>query len=83
MQDQIDGLRAKLAYEIVTMKGNKGDVLEFAYDMIIDWWPEHEHESRTLERPTSGSADLLSILMVLLVAQMKDYGFILHRSKNP
>lgn len=36
MQDQIDGLRAKLAYEIVTMKGNKGDVLEFAYDMIID-----------------------------------------------
>ncbi|XBJ05842.1 hypothetical protein VPH35_024550 [Triticum aestivum] len=33
---QIDGLRAKLAYEIVTMKGNKGDVPEFAYDVIID-----------------------------------------------
>ena len=36
MQDQIDGLRAKLAYEIVTMKGNKGDIPDFLYKEILD-----------------------------------------------
>ncbi|KAE8800727.1 hypothetical protein D1007_23728 [Hordeum vulgare] len=35
-QEQIDHLRMKLAYEMVTMKGNKGDIPEFAYDVIID-----------------------------------------------
>ncbi|EMS60659.1 hypothetical protein TRIUR3_05133 [Triticum urartu] len=28
--------RMKLAYEIVSMKGNKGDIPEFLYDVIID-----------------------------------------------
>ncbi|XP_044338623.1 uncharacterized protein [Triticum aestivum] len=33
---QIDDLRGKLAYEVVAMKGNKGDIPEFLYDVIID-----------------------------------------------
>lgn len=35
-QEQIDHLRKKIACEVVTMKGNKGDLLEILYDEIID-----------------------------------------------
>ncbi|EMS57778.1 hypothetical protein TRIUR3_11184 [Triticum urartu] len=33
---QIEHLRKKIAYEIVNMKGNKGDTPEFLYEEIID-----------------------------------------------
>ncbi|VAH98138.1 unnamed protein product [Triticum turgidum subsp. durum] len=33
---QIEDLHKKIAYEIVTMKGNKGDTPEFLYEEIID-----------------------------------------------
>lgn len=35
-QGQIEHLRKKIAYEIVTMKGNKGDIPEFLIDAIVD-----------------------------------------------
>ncbi|VAH01071.1 unnamed protein product [Triticum turgidum subsp. durum] len=33
---QTKHLRKKIAYEIVTMKGNKGAIPEFLYDVIVD-----------------------------------------------
>uniref|UniRef100_A0A8R7QBM9 Uncharacterized protein n=1 Tax=Triticum urartu TaxID=4572 RepID=A0A8R7QBM9_TRIUA len=35
-QAQIEHLRKKFAYEIVTMKGNNGDIPELLHDIIID-----------------------------------------------
>ncbi|KAF7003203.1 hypothetical protein CFC21_018563 [Triticum aestivum] len=35
-QEHIDQKRKKLAYEIVSMKGNKGDIPDFLFDVIID-----------------------------------------------
>lgn len=35
-QEQIEHLRKKIAYEIVTRKGDKGDILEFMYEEILD-----------------------------------------------
>lgn len=33
---QLEDLRKKIAYEIVTMKGNKGDIPDFLYEEILD-----------------------------------------------
>ncbi|KAM3258899.1 hypothetical protein ACQJBY_050581 [Aegilops geniculata] len=35
-QEQIDHLREKIAYEIVTIKGNKGDIPEFLSEDILN-----------------------------------------------
>lgn len=35
-QAQLDDLRKKIAYELVTMKGNKGDIPGFLCEEIVD-----------------------------------------------
>lgn len=35
-QEKLDHLRKKIAYHVVTMKGNKGDLPGFLYKEIID-----------------------------------------------
>ncbi|KAI4982395.1 hypothetical protein ZWY2020_022887 [Hordeum vulgare] len=35
-QEHIEHLRKKIAYEIVMVKGNKGDILEFLFKEILD-----------------------------------------------
>lgn len=37
-QTQLDDLWKKIAYELVTMKENKGDLPGFLCEEIVDWW---------------------------------------------